>query len=306
MKKTIIILLAILPRVLVVAIAFAGRILSIYRHVPVEKVVFLDSVGDEVDEDYVFTVDVGQTKKCDVRVFPDLASNKTVSYTSSDESICTVDSYGNITGVSNGSTTVMVKTFDSGKIALLNVRVTADRVTGVSLSSSALELTVGSSHDLVAEVVPYAALDKSVTFTSDNTSVVTVSPNGKITALSPGTANVTVTTVDGGFTATCVVTVTSDTPPISFDFTGADGIALAPSGVGYIVSVDSVDLKQYILLGDGINSANVRFEIVSGSGISTLTDGVLTFTGTGAVTVAVYTGDAASPEIRIEIRMLHI
>ena len=302
MKKTIIIILAILPIVLVVAIAFAGRILSIYRHVPVEKVVFLDSVGDEIDEDYVFTVDVGQTKKCEVRVFPDLASNKTVSYTSSDESICTVDSYGNITGVSNGSTTVMVKTFDSAKIALLNVRVTADRVTGVSLSCSALELTVGSSHALEATVVPYAALDKSVTFTSDNTSVVTVSSNGKITALSPGTANVIVTTSDGGFTATCVVTVTSDTPPISFDFTGADGIV--PSGEGYIVSVDSVDLKQYILLGDGINSANVRFEIVSGSGISTLTDGVLTFTGKGVVIVAVYTGDAASPENRIEIRML--
>lgn len=302
MKKTIIIILAILPIVLVVAIAFAGRILSIYRHVPVEKVVFLDSVGDEIDEDYVFTVDVGQTKKCEVRVFPDLASNKTVSYTSSDESICTVDSYGNITGVSNGSTTVMVKTFDSAKIALLKVKVTADRVTGVSLSCSALELTVGSSHDLGATVVPNAALDKSVTFTSDNTSVVTVSSNGKITALSPGTANVIVTTSDGGFTATCVVTVTSDTPPISFDFTGADGIV--PSGEGYIVSVDSVDLKQYILLGDGINFANVRFEIVSGSGISTLTDGVLTFTGKGVVIVAVYTGDAASPENRIEIRML--
>ena len=73
----------------------------------------------------------------------------------------------------------------------------------------------------------------------------------------------------------------------------------------FCLSVDSVDLKQYILLGDGINSANVRFEIVSGSGISTLTDGVLTFTGAGIVTVAVYTGDAASPENRIEIRMLH-
>lgn len=303
MKKTVIIILAILPIVLVIAIAFAGRIFSIYRHVPVEKVVFLDTVGEDAGADYTFTVSVGQTKPTDVRVYPDLASNKSVSYISSDENICTVDSDGNITGVAFGTTTVMVKTFDGGKTAMLNVRVSADKVTGVTLNASELELVVGSAYDLVATVVPYAALNKSVIFASDNTSVVNVNSNGKLTAIAPGTATVSVTTVDGGYTATCTVTVSSDTPPIFFDFEGVSGIT--PGGVGYIVTLDSLDLSAYMTLHGSIDPSDVRFEIVSGSQVATLSGSTLTFTGTGIVTVAVYTSGTGASQNRIEIRMLH-
>lgn len=303
MKKTVIIILAILPIVLVIAIAFAGRIFSIYRHVPVERVSFVNAEGKDVGLDYTFTVNVGETKQSNIRVYPDLASNKAVTYTSSDESVCTVDKDGKITGVELGTTAIMVKTYDGSKTSLMTVKVTADNVTGVSLDQTELSLSVGASHTLTATVTPYAALNKGVTFTTDNTGVVSVSANGKVVALSPGTANVTVTTLDGGYTATCLVTVSDTVPPIHFDFSGASGIT--EGGVGYIVSLDFIDLKAYMELDESIAVSDVKFEIVSGSYIASINDGVITFTSSGIVVVAVYTGDASAPANRIEIRMLH-
>ena len=303
MKKTVIIILAILPIVLVIAIAFAGRIISIYRLVPVEKVSFVNTLGDEMGPDDLFTVNVGETKSSNIRIYPELASNKAVSYVCSDESVCTVDGEGNITGISLGLATIMVKTYDGNKTALMTVKVTADKVTGVSLNATELELFVGSSYNLSATVNPYSAIDKSVTFASDNSSVVSVSGNGKLSALSPGTATITVTTNDGGFAASCTVTVSDSRPPISFDFDGVDGVSAG--GEGYIVTLDTLDLKEYIVLADSISLPDVRFEIVSGSSSAALNNGVITFSRSGVITVAIYTGDPSSPSNRLEIRLLH-
>lgn len=84
-------------------------------------------------------------------------------------------------------------------------------VTGVTLSKETLSLVVGSTDILVATIVPENATNGGIVTTSDNEDVATFSPDGKVTAIGKGTANVTVTTVDGGFTATCVVTVTEAT-----------------------------------------------------------------------------------------------
>lgn len=79
-------------------------------------------------------------------------------------------------------------------------------VTGVSLSETTLSLKVGDTKTLTANVSPSDADDKSVTWTSSNATVATVS-NGTVTAKAEGTTTITVTTTDGGFKATCTVTV---------------------------------------------------------------------------------------------------
>ena len=72
MKKTVIIILAVLPIVLVITIAFAGRIFSLYRHVAVEKVRFVDELGEEISSDYLLKVNVGETKGTNIQIFPEL------------------------------------------------------------------------------------------------------------------------------------------------------------------------------------------------------------------------------------------
>lgn len=79
-------------------------------------------------------------------------------------------------------------------------------VTGVSLISSTT-VGVGKSITLTANVLPSNASNKSVTWKSNKTSVATISSTGRVTGVSEGTAVITVTTVDGGFTDTCTVTV---------------------------------------------------------------------------------------------------
>lgn len=79
-------------------------------------------------------------------------------------------------------------------------------VTGVTLDKQTLELTAGETARLNAAVAPENADDRSVEWSSNNTSAASVS-NGVVTAVAAGTATITVTTRDGGFTATCLVTV---------------------------------------------------------------------------------------------------
>ena len=86
-------------------------------------------------------------------------------------------------------------------------------VTGVSLNTSTLNLIEGGTGTLIATVLPETATNRNVTWSSNAPGVATVNSSGKVTAVSAGTATITVTTVDGGFTATCAVTVRPDIPP---------------------------------------------------------------------------------------------
>ena len=105
---------------------------------------------------------------------------------------------------------------DSKKFSLTIQSATVP-VTGVTLSETALSLFTGESANLTATVEPGNATNKNVTWSSDNEAVATVDNSGKVTAVGAGEANITVTTEDGNYTATCQVTVTQSTYSISAD-----------------------------------------------------------------------------------------
>ncbi|MCR5548060.1 MAG: Ig-like domain-containing protein, partial [Bacteroidales bacterium] len=80
-------------------------------------------------------------------------------------------------------------------------------VTGVTVDNSTLRILKGATAQLNATIAPANASNKKVNWTSTNNSVATVSASGLVTAVAAGTATVTATTADGGFTANCTVTV---------------------------------------------------------------------------------------------------
>ncbi len=84
--------------------------------------------------------------------------------------------------------------------------------TGVTLNKSTTSIVKGDTETLTASVAPANATNKAVTWSSSNTGIATIA-NGVITAVAVGTATIIVTTADGGYTATCAVTVTA--PPLS-------------------------------------------------------------------------------------------
>ena len=80
-------------------------------------------------------------------------------------------------------------------------------VSNVTLDKTTITLSDGQTAKLTATVTPEDADNKNVSWSSDNTAVATVAADGTVTAVKAGTAKITVTTVDGGKTATCTVTV---------------------------------------------------------------------------------------------------
>ena len=140
-------------------------------------------------------------------VNPENAANKTVIWVSSDESVATVKD-GKVTAVKTGTTTITVTTDDGGKTAACEVTVKTNffHVESVSLDKTSLELTEGDETVLTAMVTPENATNKNVTWTSSDESVATVK-DGKVTAVKAGAAMITITTEDGGKTASCEVTV---------------------------------------------------------------------------------------------------
>jgi hypothetical protein len=93
-----------------------------------------------------------------------------------------------------------------------------DRVSSVSLSSTSLQMTVGQERTLTATVRPSSARNKEVYWESSRPSVATVSNSGRVNAVGTGTAVITVTTEDGGYTADCSVTVTGGGDHTSHDW----------------------------------------------------------------------------------------
>ncbi len=157
----------------------------------------------------------GESEKLIVTFNPSDATNKEVTWESDTPSKATVDNNGNVKAVKAGTATITVTTKDGSRIArcLVHVSAAVINVTGVSVSPTSVTLAEGERKELTATVKPSNATKKSVTWTSSNTTVATVSTSGLVTAKSAGTATITVTTVDGSYTAKCTVTVKKKVTP---------------------------------------------------------------------------------------------
>ena len=141
-------------------------------------------------------------------VAPEDATDKTVTWSSDKTSVATVDATGNVTAVAEGTATITATAGDKTATCKVTVTAAAVAVTSVALDKTELALTVGDAAvQLTATVAPDNATDKTVTWSSDKTSVATVDATGKVTAVAEGTA--TITAKAGDKTATCTVTVTA-------------------------------------------------------------------------------------------------
>ena len=177
---------------------------------------YIALTGIEID-DTVLTLVVGEQATLSAIPVPSNASEYSVNWTSSNTSVATVSSDGVITAKSVGTSTITVKTSD-GKFSdtcTVTVRAAEVPVTGVTLDKTTLSMTVGDTQSLTATVSPSNASDKTVSWISSNSSVATVSSSGVVTAKSAGSATITVSTKDGGKTATCTVTVKSPSVPVT-------------------------------------------------------------------------------------------
>jgi uncharacterized protein YjdB len=153
------------------------------------------------------SLSIGASSPLTVEVLPANATNKSVVFVSNNTTIATVSSTGVVTGIAAGSAIITVTTVSGGLTATSAVTVTIIPVTGVTVAPTILSINVGSTSPLTATVLPANATNKSVTWSSNNPAIATVSGTGVVSGIKEGSAIITVTTVSDGFTATCAVTV---------------------------------------------------------------------------------------------------
>ncbi|MCL2099231.1 MAG: Ig-like domain-containing protein [Oscillospiraceae bacterium] len=152
-------------------------------------------------------IGVTGTANLTAAIRPDNATNKELTWTTSDAGIVEVDSTGRITGIRAGTATITAR---SNNNISANVTVVVDplAVTGVSFARSSMTINVGLSETLIATVMPVNASNTDVVWSSSNTTVATVGANtGRITGIAAGTAVITATSVDGNYTADIQITV---------------------------------------------------------------------------------------------------
>ena len=146
---------------------------------------------------------VGGSVALTAALTPENATDAVV-WSSNNTKIAEVSNNGTVTAKALGTATI---TATVGSYTATCEVTVAVPVTGVTLDKETMNLTAGSTGTLTATITPENATNKNLTWTSDKEEVATVS-DGVVSAVAAGTANITVTTDDGGKTATCVVTVT--------------------------------------------------------------------------------------------------
>ena len=156
----------------------------------------------------------GESAPLAAKVLPEDASYDGITWTSSNKNVATV-SNGLVKAVAPGTATITATAENVSGTATVTVKAKVYPVTGVTLDMTSLTLTEGETETLKATIAPDNATDKSITWSSSNASVATVDASGKVTAVSAGTATITVKTTDGGKTADCAVTVNQKVIPVT-------------------------------------------------------------------------------------------
>lgn len=224
----------------------------------------------------------GGSAALSARVSPEAASDRAVAWSSSDRSVATVDKAGTVHGLRPGTATVTATAEGKSGTCAVTVKAKAVNVTDVSLDRTELTLTEGEAETLTATVRPDNADNRKVTWSSDKTDVATVGGDGRVTAVKAGEAVVTVTTEDGGKTATCKVTVKAKVVPVT-------GVDVKPWSV--TIGANGTTKLTCTVAPSNATNRNVRWESDNPSVATVDSDGNVRAVSAGVAKVSAVTED---------------
>ncbi len=243
----------------------------------------------------------GDTEELMATVMPENATDKGIEWKSSDESVAAVSQTGLVTALKEGSSAITVITNDGGLKATCDVTVNKKviAVTSVVLGNTELTLVEGEEEKLAVAVTPENATDKSVVWESGNESVATVSQEGLVTAVGEGKATITVKTNDGGFSASCEVTVKKKVIAVTGVKLSAASMTLREGEKGTLTAT----VEPANATNKNVEWWTSDLDVVSVTSTSGGSNGYVEARGAGKATVTVKTEDgefSASCEITVE------
>jgi uncharacterized protein YjdB len=178
------------------------------------------------------------------------ASNMNVSWSTSNKAIATLDD-NIVTGIAPGEAIITATTEDGGFQATCNVTVLPVAISSISLNKHTLSLPNGTTEQLFVTINPPEAPKQDLMWSSNNNNIATVSNDGVVTAIAPGTTTITVITADGKHSDRCTVTVTA---------VAVTGISLSARELELQVQGASLPLHAYL---SPSNATNINISWVS-------------------------------------------
>lgn len=233
------------------------------------------------------TIKKGQTTQLSVIYDPeDTTDAKTVTWSSSDSSVASVNANGLVTALKDGTATITAKAGD--KSATYDITVQEVKLTSISIKDST-SIHKGEKETLEIAYAPENTTDsKTATWTSSDTSVVTVDGNGTLTAVAPGSAVVTAKV--GNFTDTCTVTVDAPLKGIVPTAATMELIKNQTATITYTLNpTDTTDAK------------NVTFTSSDPSIVTVDADGKLTAKKTGTATITLTGANNVTAEVTVNV-----
>lgn len=256
--------------------------------VTIGEVSIIEPTGITLDQSEL-TIKVGKTATLTPTIKPADATNKNVTWSSSNEAAATV-SDGVVTGVKAGTATITAKTAN-GLTATATVTVEEIPVTKITLPSTEASMTIGGTMDLKPMIEPADATNTHISWSSNDSAVATVDANGRVTAKGAGTATITGTAASG-VTVTLVVTVSNKVIEVT-------AVKLNKTAATIKVG-ESLQLTATI---EPSNATNASLQWISNNTASAIvTDGTVQGIAPGDATITVKTtnGKTATCTITVE------
>ena len=223
MKKVMIAAVILLPLIILMVLLISGTVVGSVQHIYVESIEFTE------EGTLVLVKDSEEPPQAtlSVNVFPRAATNKEVMFSSSDESVVTVDENGVVYGEDFGEAYIYAQSAENGSARIARrVLVTDDVVHEVVFENTVRQLYTGRSAQLTVRVRPQEAADQSIVWSSSDPSVLAVAADGTVTAKKAGTAEITARSAVNA-DASAVLQIECKAPVQSVDIADRSAVTLA-------------------------------------------------------------------------------
>ncbi|WP_052122929.1 Ig-like domain-containing protein, partial [Bifidobacterium cuniculi] len=236
----------------------------------------------------------GETKALTATVSPANATDRAVSWKSSNTSVATVDSNGKVTAKAKGTATITATAGDKSasvtvtvNAAVVDIPVESITISGTGVADGMLEMNAQTTMSLTASVSPANATNQEVTWKSNNTNLAVVDTNGQVTAKAAGTVVITATA--GGRSDAIIVTIRQVVGLQSVTITG-DGVKdnMLSMAAGKTAQLTAVLTPSNATVGAvAWSSSNTAVATVDGNG-------KVTAKKAGSTAIAVYASGKTS------------
>lgn len=238
------------------------------------------ATGIVLDRQNISFANIGETVQLTANVLPENASNKNVSWASSDTKVAIV-SNGKVVCTGYGTAVISAVSEDGGYMATCIITANKNVIlpSSITLDKSNATINVGESFTLNANVLPDNADNKIIVWNSDDADIASVNNEGEVTGIKAGTTKIIAMTQANDLKAECLITVLQ---PVT-------GITLDRNDIYFVEIGESVQLIANVLPEDASNK-NVVWTS-SDANVATVNDGVVVCMGDGSAVITASTED---------------